>query len=65
MNARFAKIAEADKRITYLPGAWARYLDKNGKCIPELYAADQLHMSPAGYAIWKEILTPYLPSQSP
>ncbi|MEP4078483.1 GDSL-type esterase/lipase family protein [Haloferula sp.] len=63
MNERFRKIAETDKRITFVPGSWDRFL-KNGKCIPELFAKDRLHMSPAGYAIWKELLTPFLPTPS-
>ena len=61
LNERFRNYAEADKRITYLHDSWSRFLDDDGNCIPELYVADQLHMSPAGYAIWKEFLTPYLP----
>ncbi|MGB6223694.1 GDSL-type esterase/lipase family protein [Haloferula sp.] len=65
MNQRFAKIAEADPRISYLPESWDRFLDANGNCIPELYVDDQLHMSDAGYAIWKEILTPHLPPVAP
>jgi len=60
MNERFRKAAEADQRITYLSGSWDRYLDKDGKAIPELFVADGLHMSDAGYAIWKEMLTPLL-----
>ena len=60
LNARFKKAAEADKRITYIAGSCDRYLDKDGKPIPELFVQDGLHMSKAGYAIWKEILTPYL-----
>ncbi|WP_367870195.1 GDSL-type esterase/lipase family protein [Luteolibacter sp. Populi] len=60
LNARFKKAAEADKRITYLADSCDRYLDKDGKPIPELFVADGLHMSKAGYAIWKDFLTPYL-----
>ena len=60
LNERFKKAAEADKRITYLAGSCDRYLDKEGKPIPELFVADGLHMSKAGYAIWKDLLTPYL-----
>jgi lysophospholipase L1-like esterase len=60
LNERFRKAAGADKRITYLSGSCDRYLDKDGKPIPKLYVADGLHMSDAGYEIWKEILTPLL-----
>lgn len=62
LNARFRKAAESDKRITYLPDSCDRYLDKDGKPIPNLFVQDGLHMSDAGYEIWKEFLTPYLKS---
>ncbi|MCW1883856.1 GDSL-type esterase/lipase family protein [Luteolibacter flavescens] len=61
MNARFKKTAEADKRITYVAGSWDRFLDKDGKTIPELFVEDGLHMSDAGYAVWRELLLPLLP----
>jgi lysophospholipase L1-like esterase len=60
MNLRFQKAAEADPRITYVSGSWDRFLDAAGKPVPELFVADGLHMSDAGYAIWKELLTPLL-----
>ena len=60
LNARFRKAAEEDKRITYIAGSCDRYLDAEGKPIPSLFVEDGLHMSKAGYQIWKEILTPYL-----
>ncbi|QJE96183.1 GDSL-type esterase/lipase family protein [Luteolibacter luteus] len=60
LNERFRKAAEADKRITYVAGSCDRYLDKDGKPIRNLFVEDGLHMSEAGYEIWKEILTPLL-----
>ncbi len=35
-------------------------LDANGNLRPELYKEDMLHMKPAGYAIWKNVLAPHL-----
>ena len=32
----------------------------NGLPAPELFRDDQLHLKPAGYAIWTKVLTPYL-----
>ena len=32
----------------------------NGRPRPELYVADSLHMTPAGYAVWRERLAPVL-----
>jgi lysophospholipase L1-like esterase len=60
MNRRFRKAAEADQRITYVSGSWDRFLEDAGKPEPKLFVADGLHMSDAGYAIWKELLTPLL-----
>jgi lysophospholipase L1-like esterase len=61
LNVRFKKTAEADKRITYVAGSCDRFLDKDGHPIKPLFVDDGLHMSDAGYAIWKELLTPLLP----
>lgn len=36
-------------------------LDAKGQPRPELFVADQLHMQPAGYAIWTKAVAPYLP----
>ena len=60
MNLRFKKAAEADKRIIYVAGSWERFLEDAGKPKPVLFIKDGLHMSDAGYAIWKELLTPLL-----
>ncbi len=35
-------------------------LDAEGHVRPELFRADQLHLLPAGYAIWTKVLAPYL-----
>lgn len=35
-------------------------LDADGKMRPELYKDDNLHMKPAGYAIWAKAIAPYL-----
>lgn len=33
----------------------------DGKPKPDLFAKDGLHLSPAGYALWKKVLSPHLP----
>jgi lysophospholipase L1-like esterase len=38
----------------------APMLDANGNPRPELFLDDQLHMQPAGYAIWVNVLRPIL-----
>jgi len=35
-------------------------LGADGRPRPELFRADSLHMTPAGYAIWREALAPVL-----
>jgi lysophospholipase L1-like esterase len=35
-------------------------LDAAGNYRPELFRDDQLHLKPAGYAIWTKVLAPYL-----
>lgn len=34
-------------------------LDSKGNPRPELYAEDQLHLAPAGYRLWTQLLTPF------
>ena len=41
-------------------GSWDRFLDEAGQPIPGLFAADRLHMSDAGYDIWRDLLDPLL-----
>ena len=40
---------------------YPRMVDANGGPRPELFVSDQLHMSPAGYAIWVKAVRPILP----
>jgi lysophospholipase L1-like esterase len=47
------------KRVTYVDIS-LDMLGPDGKPKPELFLADGLHMNPAGYAIWRRILLPYL-----
>ena len=35
-------------------------LGEDGLPKPDIYVADKLHMNPAGYAIWKEVVGPFL-----
>lgn len=37
-------------------------LDADGNPRPELFRPDQLHMNPAGYALWTKVLAPHLKS---
>ena len=48
-----------DPRLTFVDVA-TPMLDAKGQTRPELFLEDQLHMKPAGYAIWTKVLAPYL-----
>ena len=54
-----AMVARDPKRLTFVDIV-APMLGPDGKPRPELYVEDGLHMTPAGYAIWKEKLAPFL-----
>jgi lysophospholipase L1-like esterase len=44
-----------DKRLVFV-NVFQPMLDAQGKDRPELYVEDQLHMKPAGYAIWTPLV---------
>jgi lysophospholipase L1-like esterase len=58
-NQLIAADCAQDPRRTFVDVA-TPMLDAAGKTRPELFIADQLHMQPAGYAIWTKVLAPYL-----
>ncbi len=39
---------------------WEKMLDKKGQPLPDIFLEDQLHMKPAGYAIWQKAIKPQL-----
>jgi lysophospholipase L1-like esterase len=64
-----ARMAEANDRIARFCAQDARrrffdtnpsMLDARGEPRLELYSADRLHMSPAGYAVWAGLLRPHV-----
>jgi lysophospholipase L1-like esterase len=58
-NRLIAADCATDPRCTFVDVS-TPVLDANGHTRPELYQEDQLHMLPAGYAIWTKVLAPYL-----
>ncbi|HBK47001.1 MAG TPA: hypothetical protein DDZ67_11325 [Xanthomonadaceae bacterium] len=63
------KVVEANQLIRHAASRLARVdyidvytpmLDASGKPRPELFGEDQLHMTPAGYALWRDIVAPEL-----
>ena len=52
-----------DKRLDFID-VWTPMLGADGKPKPELYVADQLHLSAAGYAVWTAAIKPVLAANS-
>jgi lysophospholipase L1-like esterase len=47
------------KKVTFVDIS-ERMIGSDGKARPELFLADGLHLNASGYALWREILLPYL-----
>jgi lysophospholipase L1-like esterase len=50
---------KTDKRLEYI-NTHDAMLGADGKPLPDIFVADQLHMNPKGYAIWTKIIGPRL-----
>jgi len=50
---------KTDKRLQFI-NVYPHMLGADGKPKPDIFVADQLHMNPKGYVIWKEVVGPYL-----
>jgi lysophospholipase L1-like esterase len=58
-NAGIKSFLKKQRNAAYID-VFSPMLDANGKTRPELFLTDSLHMQPEGYALWKEIILPYL-----
>lgn len=58
-NAMLADRAARDARLTFIDVA-TPMLGEDGKPLPEIYVADNLHMNGAGYDIWRDTVRPVL-----
>ncbi len=58
-NRLVRALCEADPTLTYIDTASA-LLGADGLPRPELFVADQLHMSAAGYRLWTRDIAPHL-----
>ena len=58
-NRLIAGYSLQDERLDYLD-VFSPMLGTDGSFRPELYVSDGLHLSPPGYALWRELLSPYL-----
>ena len=59
LNTLVARFCATDARLKFVDPN-ITMLAADGTPRPELFVADRLHMSPAGYAMWREILAPFI-----
>lgn len=59
-NELIREQAASDELVEYVD-VFTPMLDADGQPRPELFLEDALHMNEDGYALWKEIVAPYLP----
>jgi lysophospholipase L1-like esterase len=59
-NRLVRAIVDADPRQTYVDVATPMLDPSSGHPRPALYRADSLHMTPAGYALWRTTVAPAL-----
>lgn len=53
------KWAKSKKKVVVID-VWTPMLDTNGNLKTDLFIEDELHMNTKGYAIWTEVIRPYL-----
>ena len=41
-------------------GSRTPMLDNDGRARPELFVRDRLHLSPEGYALWRQVISAHL-----
>jgi lysophospholipase L1-like esterase len=58
-NSRIERICAADPHCRYIDVA-TPMLTTGGAFRSELYVNDQLHLSPSGYALWRDLIAPHL-----
>lgn len=59
LNALVATFCATDARLKFVDPNLAM-LAPDGTPRPEFFGPDKLHMSPAGYAMWRQILAPFI-----
>ncbi|PAW82764.1 MAG: hypothetical protein B9S33_14685 [Pedosphaera sp. Tous-C6FEB] len=58
-NSRIEAITKADPQLAFI-NVFAPMLGPDGLPKPDIFVADKLHMNEKGYAIWKEVVGPFL-----
>jgi lysophospholipase L1-like esterase len=59
VNRRIEEITKKEKGLTFI-NVFPHMLGPDGQPKPDIFLPDQLHMNEKGYAIWKEVVTPFL-----
>jgi esterase/lipase superfamily enzyme len=58
-NALIRDLTSGLDKVAFLD-VFGKMLRPDGSCRPELFHDDGIHMAPAGYAVWKEVVWSYL-----
>jgi lysophospholipase L1-like esterase len=58
-NDLVRQYSATDPRLAYID-TYSPLIGPDGTPRDDLYAADSLHLSPRGYAIWRQLLTPFV-----
>jgi len=63
-NRQIADYIATDSRLAFID-VFPRMLGPDGMPKPDIFRDDKLHMNAAGYAIWTEVIRPYLALRRP
>jgi lysophospholipase L1-like esterase len=58
-NRLMEEFTKSDKRLQFI-NVYPHMLGPDGTPKPDIFVSDNLHMNAKGYAIWKEVVGPYL-----
>ncbi|MEN9573405.1 MAG: hypothetical protein RL514_1260 [Verrucomicrobiota bacterium] len=58
-NRRIEAICKADAQLTFI-NVFPHMMGPDGLPKPDIFVEDKLHMNEKGYAIWKEVVAPFL-----
>lgn len=59
LNMLVREFIATQKNMTFID-VHSRMLGADGQPLPDIYLKDRLHMNEKGYAIWKEVVAPFL-----
>lgn len=59
VNRRIEEITKQEKNMKFI-NVFPAMMQEDGTPKPDIFVADNLHMNPKGYAIWKEVVLPFL-----